>query len=85
MWACSGRGVCYPASGRCDCYTGYTGDKCEKCASGWIRFGHRCSKLNIPYGVSTKRTAASWTDGAPRLADRKMRICIISTGGEHRK
>eukprot|EP00803_Ostreobium_quekettii_P008332 evm.model.scf_1966.1 EVM.evm.TU.scf_1966.1 scf_1966:724-5250(+) len=49
--ACSGRGKCYHASGKCDCYTGYTGDKCDKCASGWIRFGHRCAKLSIPYGV----------------------------------
>jgi len=30
---CSGHGKCYPASGRCDCFTGYAGEYCNQCSS----------------------------------------------------
>ena len=36
---CSGRGVCLPASGVCDCHRGYTGVDCSACDDGYTSMG----------------------------------------------
>lgn len=39
---CSGRGACSTAVGSCNCFEGYAGESCEKCAYGWVVQGTRC-------------------------------------------
>mmetsp|Transcript_36355 Transcript_36355/g.102699 ORF Transcript_36355/g.102699 Transcript_36355/m.102699 type:complete len:894 (-) Transcript_36355:276-2957(-) len=40
--ACSGRGLCSPATGVCDCQPGYSGLACEACQGGFELLGDRC-------------------------------------------
>lgn len=41
---CGGHGTCMPASGVCECWTGYQGKTCSECASGYEenKFGSAC-------------------------------------------
>lgn len=33
---CGGKGVCVPLSGKCECWSGYSGDVCQECKPGYM-------------------------------------------------
>ncbi len=39
---CGERGVCNPETGACDCETGYSGDSCEECDTGYFFHQDEC-------------------------------------------
>ena len=44
---CGAVGTCLPGSGECNCFTGYTGDGCGECASGYVQEGRKCKPFFI--------------------------------------
>ncbi|BDA45042.1 probable disintegrin and metalloproteinase with thrombospondin motifs at N-terminal half [Coccomyxa sp. Obi] len=39
---CSAKGRCYSNTGLCDCFVGYSGAACDRCASGYMSIGSNC-------------------------------------------
>lgn len=79
---CSGNGVCMLASsGICDCFVGYDGAACDRCAANWFERNGRChprqKQANSQGGIETRVDSRGQEDGS---SDNVSQAAVISAG-----
>ena len=56
--------------GVCHCYTGYTGEKCDECAAGYVPFGSKCyAEMECEHGRQNKNKCVCNRGYAGALCD----------------